>query len=98
MYFESREQAGVILAQQLVEKYRYENCAVVALSDGGVLIGEQIAAQLHCVLTMIVSEDIQVPGESLSLGGVSQNGDFTYNGMLSEGEIDGYVSEFHGYF
>jgi predicted phosphoribosyltransferase len=47
---------------------------------------------------MIVSEDIQVPGESLSLGGVSQNGDFTYNGMLSEGEIDGYVSEFHGYF
>ena len=41
-----------ILADQVLEKYRYENCAVVAIGEGGVLIGEQIAVKLHCVLMM----------------------------------------------
>lgn len=97
MYFESRAQAGKLLAEQLVEKYRYENCAVVALSDGAVLVGEQIASALHCVLTMLLIEDIQVPGESTSFGGVSQSGEFTFNGGFSSGEIEEYASEFHGY-
>ena len=52
MYFEDRAQAGSLLAAQLVDKYRYENCAVVALSDGGVLVGERIAAELHCMLNI----------------------------------------------
>lgn len=97
MYFESRIHAGQQLAAQLFEKYRYENCAVVALSDGGVMVGEQIAAQLHCVLTMLLVEDIEVPGESVSFGGVSQTGNFTFNSEFSSGEIDEYASEFHGY-
>lgn len=97
MYFESRIHAGQTLAQELFEKYRYANCAVVALSDGGVVVGEQVAAMLHCVLTMLVIEDIQVPGEGVSFGGVSQTGDFTYNSDFSSGEIDGYNSEYHGY-
>lgn len=97
MYFESREQAGQVLAQQLYEKYRYENCAVVALNDGGVVVGEPIAAMLHSILTMVIIEDIQIPGEGMSFGGVSQSGSFTYNGSLSSGEIDEYTTEFHGY-
>lgn len=97
MYFESRSDAGLRLAELLTERYRYENCAVVALSDGAVLVGEQIAAALHCVVTMLLIEDIEVPGESLSFGGVSQNGGFTYNGMFSAGEVEEYTSEFHGY-
>lgn len=97
MYFESRAEAGLRLAEVLSQRYRYENCAVVALSDGAVLVGEQIASALHCVLTMLLVEDIDVPGESLSFGGVSQNGGFTYNGMFSAGEIEEYTSEFHGY-
>ena len=97
MYFESRAQAGQMLAEQLVEKYRYENCAVIALSDGAVQVGEQIASALHCILTMLLIEDIQVPGEDMSFGGVSQNGGFTYNGMFSAGEIEEYAGEFHGY-
>lgn len=97
MYFESRAQAGQILSQQLVEKYRYENCAVVALSDGSVLVGEQVAAALHCVLTMLVMEDIAIPGEGLSFGGVSQSGNFTYNSAFTQGEVDEYTTEFHGY-
>jgi putative phosphoribosyl transferase len=97
MYFESRGEAGQKLAAQLLEKYRYENCAVVALSDGAVLVGEQIAAALHCILTMLLVENIEVPGENASFGGVSQDGGFTYNGMFSAGEIEEYTSEFHGY-
>jgi putative phosphoribosyl transferase len=97
MYFENRTQAGQLLAQELFEKYRYENCAVVALSDGAVMVGEQIAAALHCVLTLLLIEDIEVPGESVSFGGVSQTGNFTYNDSFSSGEIDEYASEFHGY-
>jgi putative phosphoribosyl transferase len=97
MYFESRAQAGQQLAAELVDTYRYENCAVLALSDGGVLVGEQIATTLHCVLTMLLVEDIEIPGESLNFGGVSQTGRFVYNSDFSKGEIDEYTSEFHGY-
>ena len=97
MYFENRSQAGQMLAGVMYERYRYENCAVVALSDGGVLVAEQVAAQLHCVLTMLVTENIDVPGESISFGAVSQAGNFTYNSEFSEGEISEYTSEFHGY-
>lgn len=97
MYFESRAQAGKELAELLVAKYRYENCAVVALSDGGVLVGEQIAASLHCILTMLLIEEVEVPGENMTFGAVSESGAFTYNGMLSAGEVDEYTTEFHGY-
>ncbi len=97
MYFENRVQAGQLLAAQLFEQYRYENCAVLALSNGGVLVGEQIAAQLHSPLMMLVTEDIDVPGEGTVFGSVSQSGDFTYNSAFSSGEIEGYTSEFHGY-
>jgi putative phosphoribosyl transferase len=97
MYFESRVQAGKLLADLLVEKYRYENCAVIALSDGGVVIGEEIAAALHCILTMLVTENVDVPGESATFGAIAQTGEFTYNSNLSPGEMEEYTNEFHGY-
>lgn len=97
MYFESRAQAGQLIAAQLIERYRYDNCVVVALSDGAVQVGEQIAGALHCLLTMLLVENIDVPGENVDFGGVSQNGAFTYNGMFSPGEIEEYSGEFHGY-
>lgn len=97
MYFQSRASAGQMIAQDLVEKYRYENCAVVALSDGAVQVGEQIAASLHCVLTMLLIEGIDIPGESMKFGSVSQSGNFTYSSGLSEGDVSEYTTEFHGY-
>mgnify|MGYP000845851513 FL=1 len=97
MYFESRSQAGAILADQVLGRYRYENCAVVAIGEGGVLIGEQIAVKLHCVLMMLLSEGIEIPGENLNFGAMSQSGQFTYNSQFSDGEINEYASEFHGY-
>ena len=98
MYFQNRLQAGEQLAAQLYERYRYENMAIVALSDGGVVVGEPIAERLHCVLTMLVSEGVAVPGENLDFGAVSQEGTFTYSSELAAGEVREYETEFHGYF
>lgn len=97
MYFQSRALAGQMIAQELAEKYRYENCAVVALSDGAVQVGEQIAASLHCILTMLLIESIEIPGEGMTLGAMSQSGTFTYNSSMSESEADLYSTELHGY-
>lgn len=95
MYFASRLQAGRQLAAQLLPKYRYENCAVVALDDGGVMVGAQIASQLHCVITMILAEQIDLPREPVPIGGVTQDGTFSYNRAYSSGEIDEIVAEYH---
>lgn len=97
MYFESREQAGKLLAEKLLDRYRYENCAVVAITDGGVLVAEQIASALHCVLNMLVTETVNVPGENASFGAVSQVGSFTYNSNISASQMQEYTNEFHGY-
>lgn len=96
MYFSSRLEAGYKLALELI-KYRYANTVVVALSDGAVQVGKQVAAAIHAPLTMLLSEAIDVPGEDENFGMLNQSGRFTYNGMFSAGEIDEYYSEFHGY-
>lgn len=98
MYFHSRAEAGEQLARQLFDKYRYDNVAIVALGDGGVAVGEPIAERLHCVLTLLLSEKVEVPGESQVLGAVSQTGQFTHNSDLAVSEIGEYENEYHGYF
>jgi len=98
MYFHNRAEAGEQLARQMVDAYRYENVAVVALSDGAVAVGEPIAERLHCILTLLISEKVEVPGESQTLGAVSQAGTFTHNSDLSGSEIGEYENEYHGYF
>lgn len=96
MYFESRAAAGELLAEQIVKKYRHSRCAVVALSDGAVMVGAQIALELHCVLTMLLTDAIQLPREDAAIAGISQDGSFTYNNFYSPGEIEEFVSEYHG--
>jgi putative phosphoribosyl transferase len=96
MYFASRLQAGRMLAAQLVPKYRYENCAVVALDDGGVMVGAQIASALHCVLMMMLSAPIELPREPEAIAGVTSGGNLTYNSQYSEGEIEEFTGEYRG--
>lgn len=97
MYFQNRFEAGQVLGSQLASAYRYEDCAVIALSAGAVEVGEQVAIELHSILTMLLVEEIEIPGESLMLGGVSESGNFAYNSSFTQGQISGYVSEYHGY-
>ncbi len=81
----------------MLPKYRYENCAVLALDDGGVMVGTQIATQLHCIITMMVTKQITLPREVEALGGMTSNGTLTFNKDIPEGEIDEMVSEYRGY-
>ena len=97
MYFSSRLQAGRTLAKQLAPKYRYENCAVVALNDGGVMVGAQIAQELHCVITLLLSEEIKLPRENVAIGSMIQDGTFSYNQAFSQGEIDEMTSEYRNF-
>ncbi len=86
-----------MLAAQLVKKYRYENCAVVALDDGGVVVGAQIATQLHCVLTMLMTAEIKLPQEPTAIAGITASGSLSYNHSFSEGEISELAGENFGY-
>lgn len=94
MYFKSRTQAGQLLADQIDKKYHGATCAVVALSDGAVMVGAQIAMRLHCVLTMLLTDAIHLPRETTAVGGISQDGTFTYNNFYSPGQIEDFVSEY----
>jgi predicted phosphoribosyltransferase len=96
MYFKNRSEAGEKLAEKLAH-YRYENTAVVALSDGGVIVAAEIATQLHCVLTMLLTEEVKLPGETDPLAVVNQNGGFTYNNMFSTGQLEEFTTEYHNY-
>src|SRR5690349_16350831 len=98
MYFKTRVEAGQKLAEQIIKKYKGQDCAVVALSDGGVLVGAQIAIKLHCVLTMLVSEAIELPRENMAIAGNAQDGSLSYNSAYSPGELEKMLGEYHGFF
>ena len=85
-----------MLAGELVPKYRYENCAVIGIGDGGVMVGAQIASQLHCVLTMLMIEEVNLPREPVAVGGLLEDGTFSYNKAMSAGELEEITSEYHG--
>ncbi len=97
MYFSSRMQAGRMLAAKMLPKYRYENCAIVALDDGGVVVGAQIAMQLHCILTFLQTKEITLPREPNAIAGITGGGNFVFNKDYSEGEVDEMVGEFRSY-
>lgn len=95
-YFPSRQVAGSLLADELEVKYRYEDCAVICLSDGGVLVGAQIAMRLHCVLTMLLTSSIKLQGEPDALAEINHMGGLTYNDTYSEGQLEDIKAEnFH---
>jgi putative phosphoribosyl transferase len=97
MYFHDRAEAGDKLADELLQ-YRWENTAVMALSPGGVVVGEQIARRLHCTLSLLLTARISAPGdESLVIGTMDQTGGFTYNSMIAAGDMEEYMQEMRAY-
>ena len=77
-------------------KYRYEDCAVIGLNDGSVMVGAQIASRLHCPINMLLTEPIRLQGEHDVLAEVDQNGDVTYQEMYS-GELEDIKAENFSY-
>lgn len=96
MYFKSRVEAGQKLATAL-SGYKDQKTAIIALSDGAVVVGAQIAAQLQCVITMLLMEPIKLPGEPDALAIINQEGDFTYNDKYSSGQIEELEAEYYHY-
>ncbi len=94
MYFKSRVEAGQKLATVISQKYKGQRNAVVGLSDGGVMVGAQIALQLGCVLTMLLSDTIELPRENTAIAGISQDGSVSYNSVYSPGQIEDFLSEY----
>ncbi|MBP7857970.1 hypothetical protein KA016_02810 [Candidatus Saccharibacteria bacterium] len=96
-YFANRTQAGDLIADQLEKTYRYENCAVLALSDGAVLVGAEIAKRLHCVINMLLSSAIQLPRELEVLASIDNFGGVTFNPTYSPGELEEIKAEYFSY-
>lgn len=96
-YFDSRAAAGQELASALIQ-HRSQDCIVVALNDAGVIVGEPIAATLNCPLSLLLLENIEIPGEPEPFGTINQDGQLTYNSHYSAGEIENWYSEFRGTF
>ena len=59
--------------------------------------GAQIAAQLHCVLGLLVLSEIALPRESEAIGAIAMDGTFSYGSNFSSGEIDEMQSEYRGF-
>lgn len=97
MYFKSREAAGSLLAGQIAKRHKLRDCAVIALSDGGVVVGMQIAMRLRSVITMLMTENIHLPREIKPLGAITADGSFQYNKAYSDGELDAMTADYHTY-
>lgn len=85
-----------MLAEKIVPKYHGENCAILALNDGGVMVGAQIASKLQCIIMLLLSDEIMLPREPDALAGITSAGDFAYNSRYSTGEIEEMASEYYG--
>lgn len=94
MYFKSREAAGRLLAGQLAKKHKNQPCAVVALNDGGVVVGMQIAQKLRCVLMLLATAAVELPRENKAIGAIASDGTFTYNSAYSKPDLDEISMEY----
>ncbi len=87
-YFKNRTEAGKLLAKEMGRDYNVENCAVVALSEGGVMVGAEIAKALHGSLFLLTIEDVTLPRELEPLAAMSSAGTFTFNHSLSAADLE----------
>lgn len=94
MYFKNRAEAGKKLAQQL-SGYRPDNIAVVALSEGALIVGAQIAMQLHGSLSLLLTRNIFLPGENDPIAAITSSGTFTKNQLFSAGQLEELLIDYH---
>lgn len=96
MYFKSRAEAGVKLADELLPLYRYQNTVVVALSEAGLAVGYQIAINLHTSLRRLLMTEIHIDDESIDYATIMPGGVVAVNPALSESEQQYYYGEYAG--
>ena len=73
--YDDRQQAGVELALAL-DRYRDQDCVILAIPRGGVVVGYEVAQALDCDLDVIVPRKIGAPNQpELAIGAVATWGD-----------------------
>lgn len=96
MYFLSRSDAGQQLAERLKDLVDDEHETIVlAVKEGAVVVGAQIAAQLHCMLTMLMIKNIVLPDGKTTIGMVNDMGGFVYNESIPLGTVIELAVEYH---
>lgn len=96
-YFASRQAAGDLITNELEAKYRYEECAVLALSSASVMVGAPIAKRFHCVINLLLTSPIRLPRENDVLAVIDNFGGITYNSIFTQSEIELLKSENFNY-
>jgi len=73
--FQSREEAGSILAAKLMKYANRPDTIVLALPRGGVPVGSEIARALNLPLEVMIVRKLGVPGnEELAMGAIASGG------------------------
>ena len=77
--FESREEAGRLLGQELLE-YRSQKPVVLGVPRGGVTVARALAQVLNADLDIVLAHKLRTPGYGeLAMGSVSEQGDLFLN-------------------
>jgi putative phosphoribosyl transferase len=87
-FFSNRTEAGDKIADRLEERYRYEDTTIVALGDGAVLVGVEIAVRLHCVINMLLSSPEKAALEANKSAMLNSYGRTPYNAVYSAGDLE----------
>lgn len=96
-YFKSRRHAGRELGKGLT-RYRDSLTVLIALSQGGVEVGEAIADELHLPLGMLATREIRLPWTGGPIvGSINSSGQFAANEALGKTMLDEFESEYHSY-
>ncbi len=83
--FADRIDAGQKLAEAL-SAYKDQDCVVVAIPRGGVVVADQVAKELGCSLDLIITRKIGAPGNpELAVGAVAGEGRVVINQSVREG-------------
>lgn len=85
-YYHDRAQAGRLLADELSE-YATSSCAVIALSLGAVLVGAEIAKNIHSALYIFTSQSAESDAYSDGTA-IGSGGAFSFNTAYSLGELE----------
>lgn len=80
MLYKDRRDAGKKLASLLMHYKDREDTLVLALPRGGVVVGHEVAKELHCPLDIIIIRKIGAPMQpELAIGAISETGAVVLN-------------------
>jgi len=78
-----RIDAGIRLSEKMIH-LKAEDCLVLAIPRGGVVVGNQIAKSLGCKLDVIISKKINPPGNrEYAIGAIMPDGTILWNHDVS---------------